>query len=283
MTQPDRPAGRGLAPAASPVKTLAAARGIPLVQPQSLKDARILDELGSLRPDVAVTAAFGLIFPQALLAVPRLGSINIHASLLPRWRGAAPIQRALLAGDERTGVSIMQMDAGLDTGPVLLRGEIPILASDTTGTLTERLAGLGADLIVRAIDALDSGPLRAVPQPGDGVTYAAKLDKRESRLDWREAAAALDRRVRAFNPSPGASARLRGGDLKIWSAAVAAGEGEPGEVLSADPSGVRVACGDGALALTELQRPGGKRLPAAEFLRGYAVAPGERFDLKARL
>ena len=283
MTQPDRPAGRGLAPAASPVKTLAAARGIPLVQPQSLKDARILDELGSLRPDVAVTAAFGLIFPQALLAVPRLGSINIHASLLPRWRGAAPIQRALLAGDERTGVSIMQMDAGLDTGPVLLRAEIPILASDTTGTLTERLAGLGADLIVRAIDALDSGALRAAPQPDDGVTYAPKLDKRESRLDWREKAAALDRRVRAFNPSPGASARLRGGDLKIWSAAVAAGEGEPGEVLSADPSGVRVACGDGALALTELQRPGGKRLPAAEFLRGYAVAPGERFDLEARL
>jgi len=283
MTQPDRPAGRGLALTASPVKKLAAGRGIPVVQPDTLKDGRVLDELGAGRPDVAVTAAFGLIFPQALLETPRLGSLNIHASLLPRWRGAAPIQHALLAGDASTGVSIMQMDAGLDTGPVLLRGEISISGSDTTGTLTERLADLGADLIVRALDALEAGALRAVPQPDQGVTYAPKLDKRESRLDWHEAAAALDRRVRAFNPSPGASARLRGGELKIWSAAIAVGRGEPGEVLSADPSGVRVACGEGALALTELQRSGGKRLHAAEFLRGFAVQPGERFDLAARL
>jgi methionyl-tRNA formyltransferase len=283
MTQPDRPAGRGLALTASPVKKLAAGRGIPVVQPDTLKDGRVLDEFRARRPDVAVTAAFGLIFPQALLETPRLGSLNIHASLLPRWRGAAPIQHALLAGDASTGVSIMQMDAGLDTGPVLLRGDTSISGSDTTGTLTERLADLGADLIVRALDALEAGALRAVPQADQGVTYAPKLDKRESRLDWHEAAAALDRRVRAFNPSPGASARLRGGELKIWSAAIAVGRGEPGEVLSADPSGVRVACGEGALALTELQRSGGKRLHAAEFLRGFAVQPGERFDLAARL
>jgi len=279
MTQPDRPAGRGLAPSASPVKKLAAERGIAIMQPRTLKDASVLEQLKSLRPDAIVTAAYGLIFPRPLLEVPRHGAINIHASLLPRWRGAAPIQRALLAGDLVTGVSIMLMDAGLDTGPVLLREETPISGSDTAGTLTERLAALGADLVVRALDALESGALRAVPQPEEGATYAPKLDKRESRLDWREGAVTVDRRVRAFNPWSGASARVRGVELKIWSATVAAGSGEPGEVLSAEPTGLRVACGEGALTLTELQRPGGKRLRAAEFLRGFPLAPGEGFEV----
>src|SRR5262245_22256788 len=243
MTQPDRPAGRGLAPAMSPVKKLALERGIPVLQPSTLKDAAVQDEVRARRPELIVTAAFGLIFPQALLDVPRHGAINIHASLLPRWRGAAPIQRALLAGDPETGVSIMRMDAGLDTGPVLLRAETPISAHDTTGTLTDRLAALGAELVVRALDAIEQGVAAAVPQPAEGASHAPKLDKRESRIDWRESAAAVDRRVRAFHP-PGAIARLRGTDLKIWSAEPAPGQGEPGAVLAADERGVCVACGE---------------------------------------
>jgi methionyl-tRNA formyltransferase len=278
MTQPDRPAGRGLARASSPVKRLAADRGIRVFQPATLKDVGVQEELRLLRPDAIVTAAFGLILPQPLLDLPLRGAINVHASLLPRWRGAAPIQRALLAGDEVTGVSIMQMDAGLDTGPVLLQETIPILDSDTAGTLGERLAQLGGKLVVRALDALEAGSLDPVPQRSEGVTYAAKPEKHEFRVDWRENAVAVDRRVRAFNPSPGAGARLRGVDLKIWSCAVAAGKGEPGEVLSADRLGLCVACGEGALRVTELQRSGGKRLHAAEFLRGFSLSAGERFE-----
>ncbi len=278
LTQPDRPAGRGLAPAASAVKRLAADRGLRVLQPATLKDERVRDELEGLRLEAIVTAAFGLIFPQSALDVPTRGAINIHASLLPRWRGAAPIQRALLAGDDRTGVSIMRMDAGLDTGPVLLQEVIPITAGDTAGTLTERLAGLGGELVVRVLDALQTGDLVATPQPTEGVTYAHKLDKHEFRVDWRESAAMADRRVRAFNPSPGAGARLRGTDLKIWRGAVASGKGEPGEVLGADAGGLRVACGEGALLATELQRPGGKRLRAGEFLRGFPLSAGERFE-----
>jgi methionyl-tRNA formyltransferase len=278
MTQPDRPAGRGLAPAASPVKRLAADRGIRVLQPATLKEAGVEEELRLFRPDTIVTAAFGLILPQALLDLPPRGAINVHASLLPRWRGAAPIQRALLAGDEVTGVSIMQMDAGLDTGPVLLRETIPILGSDTAGTLSDRLAELGGRLAVRALDALEAGGLDAVPQQTEGVTYAHKPEKREFRIDWHQDAVVVGRRVRAFNPYPGAGARLRGLDLKIWSCTVAAGKGAPGEVLSADKLGLCVACGEGVLRVTELQRPGGKRLQAAEFLRGFPLAAGERFE-----
>jgi len=279
MTQPDRPAGRGLAPAASPVKKLALARGIPVVQPATLKEVKVRDELSNHRPDAIVTAAFGLIFPQTILDIPSRGSINIHASLLPRWRGAAPVQRALLAGDRLTGITIMRMDAGLDTGPVLLQAQIPVSDDDTAGTLTDRLAVLGAELVVRALDALEADGLRAVPQPEEGVSYAAKLDKRESRVDWREDAVALHRRVRAFNPAPGSRARLREVELKIWTCTLTTGSGRPGEVLSADPEGISVACGRGALKLTELQRPGGKRLRAGEFLRGFPVSPGERFEI----
>ena len=278
LTQPDRPAGRGLAPRPSPVSKLAGSRGIRVLQPATLKDPGVREEIERLRPDAIVTAAFGLIFPQAILDIPRYGSVNVHASLLPRWRGAAPIQRALLAGDETTGVSIMRMEAGLDTGPVLLREATPISHSDTSGTLTGRLADLGGKLLVRALDALQAGGLDAEPQPAEGVTYAPKLDKRELRIDWREDAATVERRVRAFNPSPGAGARLRGVELKIWSCALATGKGEPGEVLGADSRGLCVACGEGALAVTELQRAGGKRLPATEFLRGFQLSAGERFE-----
>ncbi|HUL94253.1 MAG TPA: methionyl-tRNA formyltransferase [Burkholderiales bacterium] len=278
ITRPDRPAGRGLAATASPVKKLAAARGIRVLQPVTLKDAGVQEAIGLLGADVIVTAAFGLILPQRVLDIAPRGAINVHASLLPRWRGAAPVQRALLAGDQVTGVSIMQMDAGLDTGPVLLQEETTVLSSDTAGTLTERLAQLGGRLVVRAVDALEAGGLDAVPQQPEGVTYAPKPDKREFRVDWREDAAKVDRRVRAFNPAPGAQARLSGMDLKIWSCTVAAGRGEPGEVLSTDERGLRVACGEGALIVTELQRPGGKRLRAADFLRGFALSAGARFE-----
>jgi len=278
MTQPDRPSGRGLTPSLSPVKRLAVDRGIRTLQPETLKDPNAHKELKLLRPDVIVTAAFGLILPQAVLDIPQRGSINVHASLLPRWRGAAPVQRALLAGDLETGVSIMQMDAGLDTGPVLLHERVRILDTDTAGTLTDRLAELGGSLVVRVLDALEADGLTAVPQPAAGVTYAPKLEKREFRLDWSQGATMVNRRVRAFDPSPGAGARVRGVDLKIWACALAEGKGNPGEVLSADKRGLLVACGEGALQVIELQRPGGRRLRAADFLRGFQLSAGERFE-----
>ena len=278
MTQPDRPAGRGLALAPSPVKRLAAARGIQVVQPASLREAHSQAELESFRADVIVVAAYGLILPQRVLELSRYGAVNIHASLLPRWRGATPIQRALLAGDRETGISIMQMDSGLDTGPVLMQKKIPILEDDTTGTLHDRLAELGSKLIVQALDALEAGEVRARPQSAEGVTYAAKLGRGEARVDWRESAVSVNRRVRAFNPSPGAYARVRGVELKIWRCATAAGQGKPGEVLSVGPHGLGVACGEGVLLVTELQRSGGKRLPATEFLRGFPLSEGERFE-----
>ena len=278
VTRPDRPAGRGLALAPSPVKKLAAERNIQITQPMSLRDAHAQSELEGFRADVIVVAAYGLILPQPVLELPRYGAINIHASLLPRWRGAAPIQRALLAGDRDTGVSIMQMDTGLDTGPVLMQGKIPILEDDTMGTLQDRLAELGARLMVQALDALEVGGVKAIAQPAEGVTYAAKLDRREARVDWHVSAVMVNRRVRALNPSPGADARVRGVELKIWRCATAAGKGEPGEVLSLDPRGLCVACGEDSVVVTELQRSGGKRLPAAEFLRGFPLSAGERFE-----
>ena len=282
LTQPDRPSGRGLAAAASPVKQAAARLGIPVLQPASLKTAEVQAELRALAPDALVVAAYGLILPQAVLDLPRLGAINIHASLLPRWRGAAPIHRALLAGDRETGIAIMRMEAGLDTGPVFLREAMPILPDDTAGTLHDRLAALGARLVVEALDGLARGTLTATPQPVEGVTYAAKLEKDEARIDWRRPAAEIERQVRAFNPFPGAAARVRGTEVKIWRAATADGAGEPGAVIEVGPTGIVVAGGGGgALRLEELQRAGGKRLPARDFLRGFALAVGERFELPA--
>ena len=278
LTQPDRPAGRGMTLHASPVKLRALAVGIEVFQPLTLKDAAAQERLHAVGADAMVVAAYGLILPQVVLDLPRFGCLNIHASLLPRWRGAAPIQRAILAGDSETGVCIMQMDAGLDTGPVLLSAALPIDGDDTSATLHDKLATLGAQLIV---DALARLPLPAQAQPEAGLTYASKIDKSEAVLDWRQPAAVLGQHVRAFNPFPGAISSLDGASLKIWCAEATDGCGEPGVVLAVDKRGIVVACGDGALRLTELQKAGGKRLPAKQFLAGTAVLPGSRFALPA--
>ena len=280
LTQPDRPAGRGMSLQASPVKQVATQHGIEVFQPQSLKDTEAQARLAAVQADVMVVAAYGLILPQAVLDLPRHGCLNIHASLLPRWRGAAPIQRAILAGDSETGVGIMQMEAGLDTGPVLLQEALPITDSTTARALHDQLAALGARLIV---DALARLPLPAIPQPEAGITYAHKLDKAEAPLDWQRPAVELSRQVRAFDPFPGATASLDGVVYKIWAAQAAdsAGAAAPGTVLRADKDGVVVACGSGALCLTELQKPGGKRLPAAQFLAGARLQAGQQFTLPA--
>ncbi|MDD5295466.1 MAG: methionyl-tRNA formyltransferase [Rhodocyclaceae bacterium] len=278
LTQPDRPAGRGMVLQASPVKQLAQKHGTPVHQPEKLRTEEARQPLVDCAPDVLVVAAYGLILPQAVLDVPRLGCLNIHASLLPRWRGAAPIHRAIEAGDAETGITIMQMDAGLDTGPMLLEARLPILESDTTGSLHDKLAVLGGEQIVLALARLEAGSLAATPQPAEGATYAAKIGKAEAELDWRLDARELGRKVRAFDPFPGASARLGANTIKIWGARPAAGEGQPGSVLAVDADGILVACGRGALLLTRLQKPGGKRLAAADFLRGFPLAPGDRFS-----
>jgi methionyl-tRNA formyltransferase len=276
LTQPDRPAGRGLSLVPSPVKRFATAKGFPVFQPQSLKAAQELERVRALRPDALVVAAYGLLLPQALLEAGRYGALNIHASLLPRWRGAAPIQRALLAGDRESGISIMQMDAGLDTGPVFEQRNIPITDDDDFGSLHDRLAALGAEMIVHTLAELEVGRARAVPQPQTGVTYARKIEKHETRLDWARPALELERAVRAFRPGPGAFAMLDGKPVKIWQGKVVAKGGAPGTILEAQEELV-VACGEQALALSELQRAGGRRLGAEEFLRGHRLAPGARF------
>ena len=277
LTQPDRPSGRGMALRASPVKELALASGIEVFQPPTLRDIEAQERVRAVGADAMVVAAYGLILPQAVLELPRLGCINIHASLLPRWRGAAPIQRAILAGDAETGVCIMQMEAGLDTGPVLLSGALPIKDEDTASSLHDKLAKLGANLIV---DALGKLPLPPSPQPETGVTYAAKIEKSEAALDWRLPASQLARQVRAFNPFPGATASLDGVLIKVWQAAsVHPAGGSPGSVISADRNGIVVACGEGSLCLSVLQKAGGKRLPVAQFLTGTHVPPGVAFDL----
>ena len=232
-----------------------------------------------------VVAAYGLILPQWVLETPRLGCLNIHGSLLPRWRGAAPIHRAIEAGDPLTGITIMQMDAGLDTGDMLLAESVPIGPADTTGELHDRLAALGADMVVRALDLAQSGKLRPVKQPAEGVTYAHKIEKSEADIDWNQSADAIVRRIRAFNPHPGASSRLGGETLKIWGARVEAlspmtltGSPKPGSVVSTDGGKIEVYALDSVVALTELQRPGGKRLAAADFLRGSTVSAGAQFE-----
>lgn len=275
LSQPDRPAGRGMSLQASPVKQLALAHGIEVFQPLTLKDAEAQARIAAVAAEVMVVAAYGLILPQAVLDLPRLGCLNIHASLLPRWRGAAPIQRALQAGDAETGVCIMQMEAGLDTGPVLLKEAFPIAANDTGASLHDRLAALGARLIIDALAAL---PLPAVAQPDEGVTYAHKIDKAEALIDWARPAVVLDRHVRAFNPFPGAQAVFAGQRIKVWGAQPVAGQGEIGQILAVDRQQVVVACGEGALALTELQKAGGKRLSVQQFLAGHPLKVGDRFD-----
>ncbi len=261
-------------PAASAVKRLAAKHDIEVFQPESLKPPEAVGRLRAARPDALVVAAYGLLLPQAALDIAPLGALNIHASLLPRWRGAAPIQRALLAGDRESGVSIMQMDAGLDTGPVLLQKKIIIDDDDDARTLHDKLATLGAEAIVEALVERQTGRARAVPQAAEGVTYARKIGKEETRLDWVRPAAELERAARAFLP---ALAALEGESLRIWRTRVIDGQGAPGELLRAGPDLV-VACGAQALEILELQRPGGRRLGAAEFLRGHPLRPGMRWQ-----
>jgi methionyl-tRNA formyltransferase len=289
FTQPDRPAGRGMKLQPSPVKQFAQAHGLPVAQPRSLRlDGKYPEDAAAARaallearPDAMVVAAYGLILPQWVLDLPRLGCLNIHASLLPRWRGAAPIHRAIEAGDAETGVTLMQMDAGLDTGDMLLTERVAIAPEDTTGTLHDKLAALGARMVVEALELAACGGLRPVKQPAGGVTYAHKIEKAEAAVDWSQPADAIERRLRAFDPFPGATARIAGETVKLWRArALLQGRGsvEPGTVVALDEHGIGVACGQGRLEVTELQRAGGKRLPAADFLRGFPLQPGMRFE-----
>jgi methionyl-tRNA formyltransferase len=291
LTQPDRPAGRGMKLQASPVKRYAVEHGIAVAQPPSLRRAgkypaeaaAAIEQLRATPHDVMVVAAYGLILPQEVLDIAPHGCINIHASLLPRWRGAAPIHRAIEAGDVETGITLMQMDAGLDTGAMISEIRTPISADDTTATLHDRLAQAGAKLIVEALVELErSGKLAATPQPADGVTYAEKIGKHEAALDWRRPAAVLARQVRAFDPFPGGVATLEDGTaIKIWAAAAedSANNAAPGTITGVSPEGVVVACGEGALRLTQLQKPGGKRLPVREFLAGFGLAAGQRLQI----
>lgn len=285
LSQPDRPAGRGMKLTPSPVKVLALQLGAPVAQPRSLRlDGKFPDEAQAARqallqaaPDVLVVAAYGLILPAWVLKLPRMGCVNIHASLLPRWRGAAPIHRAIEAGDALTGVTLMQMDEGLDTGDMLVAEPVAIQAADTTATLHDRLAALGARMVVAALQQVEAGGrLTATPQPEQGITYAHKIEKRESAIDWRLPAVQIERRVRAFDPFPGASFEQGGEVVKVWQAAVRQDlAGPPGRVLSASGEPLVVACGEGALALQVLQRPGGKRLPASAFVQARGHLAGE--------
>jgi methionyl-tRNA formyltransferase len=275
FTQPDRPAGRGLKLQASAVKELAMAHALPVAQPRSLRlDGRFVGDaqaaqqaLAAADLDVLVVAAYGLILPAWVLQAPRHGCLNIHGSLLPRWRGAAPIQRAIEAGDSHTGITLMQMDAGLDTGAMLLTDITAITADDTSASLHDRLATVGARLLLQGLAALGRGALRPVAQPEAGVSYASKIDKAEAAVDWRHSAVQIERRLRAFDPFPGATAVLAGQPLKLWRARLVPGHGVPGERLASEPGRWLMACGDGALELLEVQAPGGRRVAMQEWLQ----------------
>ncbi len=276
LTQPDRPAGRGMQMTASAVKQLAQQRHLPLSQPSSLKSDETQIQLQSLNADVMVVAAYGLILPQKILDIPRFGCLNIHASLLPRWRGAAPIQRAILAGDHETGITIMQMDAGLDTGDMLLKHEIAIAPDDTTQSLHDKLSVAGGQSIVEALRLLQQCKLKPIPQDEKQANYAAKVTKSEAEIDWHQTAQQISRVVRAFNPSPGAYAYFRDNLLKIWQAsAILDGTGKPGEIVALGADGIVVACGTGSLRIERVQKSGGKRITAADFLAGNHLVVGE--------
>ncbi len=270
-SQPPRPSGRGQKPRPSPVHAFAESKGLPVRNPLSLREPKEQAAFDALKLDAAVVAAYGLILPPAILQAPRLGCLNIHASLLPRWRGAAPIQRALLAGDRETGITIMLMDKGLDTGPILLSEPTPIAPDDTAGTLHDRLAVMGAKLIVTALDRLAAGSLQPTPQPSDGVTYAAKLTREEERLDWRKEADELDRQVRALSPRPAAWCEMAGERIKVLAAETIESSGPPGRMLDEQ---LTIACGSGALRLEIVQRAGKSPMPAADFLRGFHLVMG---------
>jgi methionyl-tRNA formyltransferase len=309
LTQPDRPRGRGRLVTPSPVKRAALARGLPISQPATLATAADRSALDAWWPDVLVVVAYGLILPASILELPRLGCLNIHASLLPRWRGAAPIQRAILAGDTETGVSIMRMDAGLDTGPVLIERRVPIERTATSGTLHDRLAALGAEALLDALRGIEAGTIRPRPQSAEGVTYAAKITKAEARIDWRASALAIERQIRAFNPWPIAETRVAGEPLRILAAQAGDGapretaaHGEtqvpraidmsptaavrgpaasaelPGTIVAVERGAILVRCGQGTLAVTELQRPGRNPQPADAFVNAVRLAPGQRLE-----
>ena len=290
LTQPDRPAGRGMKLQASAVKQWAQQNNISVAQPRSLRldgkypadAASAKTALEAAQADVMVVAAYGLILPQWVLELPRLGCLNIHASLLPRWRGAAPIHRAIEAGDTDTGVTIMQMDAGLDTGDMLLMQALPIMTLESTDTLHDKLAALGGQLIVEALELATCGGLIAKPEPTDGITYAHKIEKHEADIDWSQSAAAIERRVRAFNPFPVAFSTVAGESVKLRESTVlpdaSPAAAQPGEVVSVSDAGVDIATGDGVLRATRLQKAGGKTLAAAEFLRGFEIRPGMVFQ-----
>ena len=275
-TQPDRPAGRGRKLRPSPVKALALEQQLPVEQPLNFKEPSDRERLAAYGADLMVVVAYGLLLPKAVLDTPPLGCINVHASLLPRWRGAAPIHRALLAGDERTGVTIMQMDVGLDTGDMLATCETPIGPRDTTATLHDRLAADGAQLLVEVVERFAAGERSGEAQNDDLATYAHKLSKEEGRIDWSRPAAELDRQVRAFNPFPVAYTTWGDGNLRVWAAQPVAGRGEPGRVIACGKEGIDVACGEGALRLTTIQPPGKKAMSAADFLNAHHL-DGERF------
>ena len=293
LTQPDRPAGRGMKLQASPVKQFAQAQGIAVAQPRSLRlDGKYPDEaevaraaLQAAAPDVLVVAAYGLILPPWVLDWPRLGCLNIHARLLKRWRGAAPIHRAIEAGDAETGVTIMQMDAGLDTGDMLLIERLPIGPRATTATLHDELAALGGRMIVEALELAACGGLARTSQPAEGITYAHKIEKHEAAIDWRQPAAVIERRIRAFDPFPGASSALGADIIKIWRSEIESCQrpldGRSVQILQVNDEGVDVACGEGTLRVTELQRSGCMLLSLREFLRGHALQPGQRFGADA--
>jgi methionyl-tRNA formyltransferase len=279
LTQPDRPAGRGMKMVASEVKQLAVSHGIRVEQPTTLRDAELVNMIAGVDADAMIVAAYGLILPREVLELFRYGCINIHASLLPRWRGAAPIQHALLAGDSETGISIMQMEEGLDTGPVFAMERVRIDARDNSSTLHDKLAALGALTIVSALTGIESGALQAQPQSSVGATYAQKITREQARIDWKLPAVELERAVRAFNPFPAAFSFFEGQVVKFWDAELVSGlSAKAGEISAVSDAGIDVGCGHGALRLTRLQRPGGKQLPAAEFLRGFPLRPGQHFD-----
>jgi methionyl-tRNA formyltransferase len=279
LTQPDRPAGRGMHLAASPVKQLALQHGLPVLQPATLKSEETQRMIAALEADVMVVAAYGLILPKAVLQLPRYGCLNIHASLLPRWRGAAPIQRAILAGDDKTGITIMQMDEGLDSGDMLLRSVCPIAANETGQSLHDKLAGLGASSILEALRLLQDHRLMPVKQDDDAACYAAKLVKSEAQIDWCMDARQIERAVRAYNPFPVCHTGINGVMIKIWQARICSeNRDDPGRVLAADMHGITVACGKDALRLEVLQRPGGKAQSAAQFLQAMPIKVGDHFS-----
>lgn len=279
LTRPDAAAGRGMKKLSSEVKRLAMEHELPVYQPATLRDSAVVEHIRSFEADAMVVAAYGLILPLSVIESFPIGCINIHASLLPRWRGAAPIQHALLAGDNETGISIMGMDEGLDTGPVYVMQAIPIAADDTAGSLHDKLADLGAQMISRALEGIASGELQPCPQPTEGATYAHKIKREQARIQWAQPASEIERVIRAFNPFPGAFTYLDQELIKVWAAQThVASSGQPGQIIATSKAGIVVVCGSGALCLTELQRQGGKRLPAGEFLSGYPVEPGRRFS-----